>query len=116
MPDFSTIMDDIRKVFDNKIRRLMDIDNKIDTTAAGDRPCSNCAPDHATPVIAPNNETYMHVWLEDNPSRLVMRLRNGYIVKIDQRLTPALAIAMLKLPYKTDPPPTPTTSTEGPLP
>lgn len=66
-------------------------------------------PEDATPVLTHLGTTYMHVWLDNNvkPAQTYMLLRNGFKIKLDQRITQALAIALLKLPYNTEPPVTP---------
>ena len=61
-------------------------------------------PEDATPVLTHLGATYMHVWLDNSaaPPQTCFLLRNGYTIKLDQRITQALAIALLKLPYSTE--------------
>jgi hypothetical protein len=60
-------------------------------------------PEDATPVLTHLGTPYMHIWLDNNstPPQTCMRLRNGFLIKLDQRITQGLAIALLKLPYIT---------------
>lgn len=88
----------------NQFRQRLDANiRKLASTEAPEEQ-KPTIPDHATPVMSPYGP-YMHVWLEEEPSRVCLRLRNGYVVKLDQRVTPNLAIALLKLPYSTEPMP-----------
>jgi hypothetical protein len=66
-------------------------------------------PEEATPVMTHLGTPYMHVWLDNNstPPQTCMRLRNGFLIRLDQRITQGLAIALLKLPYSTELPVTP---------
>lgn len=71
-------------------------------------------PEDATPVMTHLGTPYMHVWLDNNvkPAQTCMRLRNGYLIRLDQRVTQELAIALLKLPYSTELPEAPTAHEE----
>jgi hypothetical protein len=88
------------------------LDNKIKTLTAPltPEPKAPPYPEDATPVMTHFGTPYMHVWLDNNvkPAQTCLRLRNGYLIRLDQRITQALAIAMLKLPYTTELPETPT--------
>lgn len=89
----------IRQAFDSKIQKLLSLDNKEK------EPEKPAYPADATPVMTHLGTAYMHVWL-DNDGKLpqtCLRLRNGYLIRLDQRVTQALAIALLKLPYITEP-------------
>ena len=91
------------------------LDNKIKALAASSfttfepPPKKPLYPEDATPVLTHLGTPYMHVWLDNNvkPAQTHMLLRNGFKIKLDQRITQALAIALLKLPYNTEPPVTP---------
>jgi hypothetical protein len=73
-------------------------------------------PEDATPVMTHLGTPYMHVWLDNNstPPQTCMRLRNGFLIRLDQRITQGLAIALLKLPYNTELPVTPSAHEEQP--
>lgn len=60
-------------------------------------------PEDATPVLTHFGTTYMHVWLDNSftPPQTCFLLRNGGTIRLDQRITQDLAIALLKLPYIT---------------
>jgi hypothetical protein len=60
-------------------------------------------PEDATQVLTHFGSTYMRVWLDNSatPPQTCFLLRNGVTVRLDQRITQALAIALLKLPYIT---------------
>jgi len=85
------------------------LDNKIKALAAAVAPePAKKAPDYpedATPVLTHLGTPYMHVWLDNSvtPPQTCMRLRNGFLIRLDQRITQGLAIALLKLPYNLDP-------------
>lgn len=98
-----------RQKLDSKIRAL------ASTTVEDAEPPKPKWPEHATSVMTHLGTPYMHIWLDNSvtPAQTCMRLRNGYLIRLDQRITQALAIALLKLPYNTDPPSPPTTPTEG---
>jgi hypothetical protein len=73
-------------------------------------------PEDATPVMTHLGTPYMHVWLDNNstPPQTCLRLRNGFLIRLDQRITQGLAIALLKLPYSTELPVTPSAHKEQP--
>ena len=70
------------------------------------KPKAPAYPEDATPVLTPLGTPYMHVWLDNSwtPPMVCMTLRNRVTIRFDQRITQALAIALLKLPYTLDPP------------
>jgi hypothetical protein len=84
------------------------LDSKIKSLAAALQPAPAPEklkyPENAVPVLTALGETYMHVWLDNDstPPQTCVRLRNGFLIKLDQRITQAFAVALLKLPYKTD--------------
>ncbi len=96
------------------------LDNAIRTLAspvmAEPTPKAPPYPEDATPVLTHLGTPYMHVWLDNNstPPQTCMRLRNGFLIRLDQRITQELAIALLKLPYNTELPVTPQEHEEQP--
>lgn len=90
------------------------LDSKIRALAAPVAPepaqTAPAYPEDATPVLTHLGTPYMHVWLDNSvaPPQTCMRLRNGFLIRLDQRITQELAISLLKLPYNRDPilPPT----------
>jgi hypothetical protein len=84
------------------------LDSKIKSLAASLQPAPASEepkyPEDAVPVLTHLGTTYMHVWLDNDatPPQTCVRLRNGFLIRLDQRITQAFAVALLKLPYKTD--------------
>ena len=91
-----------RQKLDDKIKEL--------TAPVTPEPKAPPYPEDATPVMTHLGTPYMHVWLDNSviPAQTCMRLRNGFVIRLDQRITQPLAIALLKLPYITELPETPT--------
>ena len=87
----------------NYYRQKLDDKIKALTAPVTPEPKAPPYPEDATPVMTHLGTTYMHVWLdtESKPPKTCMRLRNGYLIRLDQRITQPLAIALLKLPYVT---------------
>jgi hypothetical protein len=108
-----TLLDKIahyRQRLDNAIRTL------ASPVTAEPTPKEPTYPEDATPVLTHLGTPYMHVWLDNNstPPQTCMRLRNGFLIRLDQRITQGLAIALLKLPYNTELPVTPPVHEEQP--
>lgn len=94
----------------NYYRQKLDDKIKALTAPVTPEPKAPPYPVDATPVMTHFGAPYMHVWLDNSviPAQTCMRLRNGYLIRLDQRVTQTLAIALLKLPYITELPETPT--------